>query len=104
MRLFVSTYFTVLGLPGNELVSGEKPATAQETASVTTAKTTLAHHATMKARDQAYQVSGVHNDVRLSATQLLNVKLKYLSICGILWNYMHPDRMVGRILSTVFQS
>lgn len=71
---------TVLGLPGSELVSDEKPASAQETASVTTAKTTLAHHATMKARDQAYQVSGIHIDIRLLETQSLNVEFKYMSI------------------------
>ena len=47
------------GLPGNELVAGEKSNKQQLTASVTTAKTTLAHSAVVKARDEAYQVSRI---------------------------------------------
>ncbi|WAR30538.1 CC180-like protein [Mya arenaria] len=42
-------------LPSNDLVSGDKPGKVQLTASVTTAKTTLGHSATMKTRDEAYQ-------------------------------------------------
>ncbi|KAH3795792.1 hypothetical protein DPMN_149353 [Dreissena polymorpha] len=42
------------GIPNNELVAGEKPAKVQTTASVTTAKTSLGHSATMTTRDQAY--------------------------------------------------
>ncbi|XP_071097132.1 coiled-coil domain-containing protein 180-like [Haliotis cracherodii] len=43
------------GLPSNELVVGPKPTKAEKTASVTTAKTTLGHSATIAARDQAYK-------------------------------------------------
>ena len=49
----------ISGLPSNELVAGEKSNKQQLTASVTTAKTTLAHSAVVKARDQAYQVCRV---------------------------------------------
>ncbi|KAL4219460.1 hypothetical protein ACF0H5_022039 [Mactra antiquata] len=43
------------GLPNNELVSGDKPAKQQLTASVTTGKTTLGQNATIVARDKAYE-------------------------------------------------
>ena len=39
------------------MVVGEKSDKQQLTASVTTAKTTLAHSSVVKARDEAYQVS-----------------------------------------------
>lgn len=43
------------GIPSNELVAGERPNKPQLTASVTTAKTTLAHSAAVKSRDKAFQ-------------------------------------------------
>ncbi|XP_056009695.1 coiled-coil domain-containing protein 180-like isoform X3 [Ostrea edulis] len=43
------------GIPNNELVIGDSPSKVTMTASVTTAKTTLGHSATVTARDIAYQ-------------------------------------------------
>lgn len=45
-----------VGIPNNELVIGDSPSKVTMTASVTTAKTTLGHSATVTARDIAYQV------------------------------------------------
>ena len=48
------------------MVIGEKSNKQQLTASVTTAKTTLAHNAVVKARDEAYQVSFLSRTILFS--------------------------------------
>ena len=53
---FVIVFFFSTGIPSNELNIENTGGKVQLTASVTTAKTTLGHSATITARDKAYQV------------------------------------------------
>jgi hypothetical protein len=55
-ELLIGDFVFDVGIPNNELVIEDSPSRVTMTASVTTAKTTLGHSATVTARDTAYQV------------------------------------------------